>query len=284
MLGEAALAKTSGEDELNSLTGLENVKRTIREYKNQIAVAKMRGQDARNTIQPYFVMLGNPGTGKTTVARILGRIFKELGYLPSDHVVETDREDLVAGFVGQTAIKTRKVLEQALGGTLFIDEAYSLTPNRGAAEDFGKEAIDTLLKFMEDQRGRMIVVAAGYDREMRDFLNSNPGLRSRFTNIIQFSDYSTDDCVQIFAALLKSQKLSTLDEANALLATAFNALRQAPNWSNGRDVRTFLEFVLRAQAERVITTAAAPNVIAEADIATGLRFFLENKNTGASTS
>ena len=281
LLGEAALAKTSGEDELNSLTGLENVKRTIREYKNQIAVAKMRGQDARNTIQPYFVMLGNPGTGKTTVARILGRIFKELGYLPSDHVVETDREDLVAGFVGQTAIKTRKVLEQALGGTLFIDEAYSLTTSRGAAEDFGREAIDTLLKFMEDQRGRMIVIAAGYDREMRDFLNSNPGLRSRFTNIIQFSDYSTDDCIQIFAALLKSQKLSTLDEANAMLATAFNALRQAPNWSNGRDVRTFLEFVLRSQAERVITTASPPNVITEADIASGLRVFLENKNTGA---
>ena len=282
MLGEAALAKTSGEDELNSLTGLENVKRTIREYKNQIAVAKMRGQDARNTIQPYFVMLGNPGTGKTTVARILGRIFKELGYLPSDHVVETDREDLVAGFVGQTAIKTKKVLEQALGGTLFIDEAYSLTTNRGGGEDFGKEAIDTLLKFMEDQRGRMIVIAAGYDREMRDFLNSNPGLRSRFTNIIQFSDYSTDDCIQIFAALLKSQNLSTMDEATATLATAFDALRQAPNWSNGRDVRTFLEFVLRAQAERVITTASPPNVIAEADIATGLRVFLDNKNTGAS--
>jgi SpoVK/Ycf46/Vps4 family AAA+-type ATPase len=198
--------------------------------------------------------------------------------------VEADREDLVAGFVGQTAIKTRKVLEQALGGTLFIDEAYSLTSSRGVAEDFGREAVDTLLKFMEDHRGRMIVVAAGYDREMRDFLNSNPGLRSRFTNIIQFSDYSTDDCIQIFAALLKSQKLSTMDGANANLATTFNALRQAPNWSNGRDIRTFLEFVLRAQAERVITTASPPNVIAEADIATGLRVFLENKAVGASVN
>ncbi len=284
LLGEAAVAKTSAEDELSALTGLEAVKRTIREYKNQIAVARMRGQDARNVIQPYFVMLGNPGTGKTTVARILGRIFKELGYLPSDHVVEADREDLVAGFVGQTAIKTKKVLEQALGGTLFIDEAYSLTANRGVAEDFGREAVDTLLKFMEDHRGRMIVIGAGYDREMRGFLNSNPGLRSRFTNIIQFSDYSTDDCIQIFAGLLNSQKLSILDEAKANLGAAFDALRRAPNWSNGRDVRTFLEFVLRAQAERVITTAAPPSVIAEADVATGLRVFLENKTTGASLS
>jgi len=198
------------------------------------------------------------------------------------NVAETDREDLVAGFVGQTALKTRKVLDQALGGTLFIDEAYSLTSSRGVADDFGREAIDTLLKFMEDHRVRMIVVAAGHDREMRDFLNSNPGLRSRFTNIIQFSDYSTDDCIQIFEALLKSQKLSTIDRANANLATAFNSLRQAPNWSNGRDVRTFLEFVLRAQADRVVTTASSPNVIADADIATGLRVFLENKNTGAS--
>jgi SpoVK/Ycf46/Vps4 family AAA+-type ATPase len=228
-------------------------------------------------------MLGNPGTGKTTVARIMGRIFKELGYLPSDHVVEADRETLVAGFIGQTAIKTKKVLEQALGGTLFIDEAYSLDVRHGVGgEDFGREAIETLLKFMEDNRGRLVVVVAGYDAQMRGFLASNPGLRSRFTNIINFPDYSTSDCVQIFSGLARKQKLVLTDDAIAKLPAVFDALRNAPNWSNGRDVRTFLEFALRAQAGRVLASASEPNVLNDADLTSGLQTMLENKAVVAS--
>jgi SpoVK/Ycf46/Vps4 family AAA+-type ATPase len=283
LLGDAAVATTSGEDDLNSLVGMESVKRTIREYKNQIAVAKMRGQDPREILQPYFVMLGNPGTGKTTVARIMGRIFKELGYLPSDQVVESDREKLVAGYIGQTAAKTRKLLDQALGGTLFIDEAYGLDVRHDVgAEDFGREAIETLLKFMEDNRGRLVIVVAGYDAQMRRFLNSNPGLRSRFTNIINFPDYSASDCIQIFHGMVSKQGLILGSEAVASLPRMFETLLGAPNWSNGRDVRTFLEFVLRAQAGRIVDSASEPHVLSEADLAAGLSAMLENKAAGAS--
>jgi hypothetical protein len=186
--------------------------------------------------------LGNPGTGKTTVARVMGRIFKELGYLPSDHVVEADRET----------------------------EAYTLdVRHRVGGEDFGREAIETLLKFMEDNRGRLVVVVAGYDDQMRRFLTSNPGLRSRFTNIINFPDYLTSDCIQMFSGLVRKQKLVLSAEAIANMPAVFDALRSAPNWSNGRDVRTLLEFVSRAQAGRVIASASEPNVFTEADVTAG---------------
>ena len=273
---------TRGEEDLNKLIGLASVKRTVREYEALIRAAKSRGQDPRELLQPYFVMTGNPGTGKTTVARIMGRIFKEIGYLPSDHVIEASREDLVAGYIGQTAIKTREILEKSLGGTLFIDEAYSLVDRQSGGEDFGREAIETLLKFMEDNRGRLVVVAAGYDREMRNFLNSNPGLRSRFTNVINFPDYTADECVTIFLRMLQAQRFTVPDNVPARLPEVFNLLKAAPNWSNGRDVRTFLEFVARVQARRISGHPDGdPYLITQDDVEESLQEFLKNKSAGS---
>lgn len=267
--------------ELDALIGLAPVKKAVMEYGDLIKISKLRGQDPREVLQPYFVMLGNPGTGKTTVARLMGRIFKELGYLPSDQLIETDRQSLVGGYVGQTAIKTEAVLDRALGGTLFIDEAYSLV-GQAVGEDFGKEVIETLLKFMEDNRGRLVVVAAGYDNEMRLFLNSNPGLRSRFTNVISFPNYTSTECAQIFTRMVASQKLVLAQGVSGAISTAFEKLLGAPNWSNARDVRTLLEFVMRCQAER-LTSYPDPqiNVIGLADLEAAVDRFQREKLAGA---
>jgi len=282
LLGLAVQMRTSADD-LNQLIGLDAIKETVREYEALIKLAKLRGRDPRDVLQPYFVMMGNPGTGKTTVARLMGRIFKEAGYLPSDQVVEVDRGSLVAGYIGQTAIKTREALERALGGTLFIDEAYSLDVRHDVgAEDFGREAIETLLKFMEDNRGRLVVIAAGYGKEMRDFLNSNPGLRSRFTNLIQFPDYTAQECGEIFKRMIVEEKLELSAEAGQQLTEIFKTITSAPNWSNGRDVRTFLEFSLRAQARRFAGNNDAPlNTLTEQDLADALRLLMSNKQAGA---
>ena len=282
LLGSTVEVRTSA-NELNRLIGLDAIKETVREYEALIKLAKLRGRDPRDALQPYFVMMGSPGTGKTTVARIMGRIFKEAGYLPSDQVIEVDRGSLVAGYIGQTAIKTREALERALGGTLFIDEAYSLAVgNDIGANDFGREAIETLLKFMEDNRGRLVVIAAGYEKEMRVFLNSNPGLRSRFTNLIQFPDYTAQECSEIFKRMIVDEKLELSAEADQQLKEIFKTLTAAPNWSNGRDVRTFLEFALRAEARRwAAESDASPDVLTEQDLAFGLRSLMSNKQAGA---
>ena len=196
--------------ELDELIGLDHVKEEIRRLTSLLRIQRIRAERDLPTVETshHLVFTGNPGTGKTTVARLLSQIFRTLDVVTKGHLVETDRSELVAGYVGQTAVRTRAVLESALGGTLLIDEAYALA--RGGENDFGLEAIDTLVKFMEDHRDDLAVVAAGYPEEMRKLIEANPGLESRFTRTIDFPDYTDDELVAIFDSM-SSKKRYDLD-------------------------------------------------------------------------
>lgn len=240
--------------ELNILIGLPSVKQEVTHLANVIKVDQIRkSQGLRCSDRSlHLVFCGNPGTGKTTVARLLATIYKALGVVSKGHLVETDRSGMVAGYVGQTAIKTRKVLEQALGGILFIDEAYSLTKGTDS-NDFGREAIETLLKFMEDHRDDLIVIAAGYPNEMAEFVASNPGVQSRFTKTIQFEDYSPAELMEIFTVLCKESDYRLSEEAAATLATILQNAYDARNRSfgNARFVRNKFESAIARLANRV---------------------------------
>lgn len=247
---------SSAERELYSLIGLLSVKKEILSLKNVI-LAQNKRVDAGLPSVPmsyHCVFTGNPGTGKTTVARIVAQIYKDLGVIEKGHLVECDRSSLVAGYAGQTAIKTNEVIDKALDGVLFIDEAYTLARSDGQSQDaFGQEAIDTLLKRMEDDRNRLVVIVAGYTDEMKNFINSNPGLSSRFNRYIEFPDYSAAELLEIFKRLAEKQKLVLSPEfENCLKALLTHIVSKADrSFGNGRGIRNLYEKTLVNQANRL---------------------------------
>ena len=241
---------------LNKFIGLEGVKTEIRRLADFSQIQKKRHKDGLKGLpeQTYhMIFTGNPGCGKTSVARTLGPIFKQLGITRSDRVIEVDRADLVGEFIGETAQKTRRILERARGGILFIDEAYSLTWSE-SPRDFGHEAIATILKFMEDVRDDIIVIAAGYTQPMGLFVHSNPGLASRFPIHIEFSDLESDDLAQLFIATCTDHQFSLTDRAQKLLPGIISELqtKNGPDLANGRAIRSLFEQVLRRQSERLM--------------------------------
>ena len=239
--------------ELDSLIGLASVKTEVETLSNFIKIQQTRAAKGLKTssVSYHCVFTGNPGTGKTTVARILAKIYKKLGVVSKGHLVETDRAGLVAEYVGQTAVKTNKIIDSALDGVLFIDEAYSLIS--GSENDFGKEAIATLLKRMEDNRDRLIVILAGYTKNMKDFIDSNPGLQSRFNRYIEFPDYSADELLQIFEANMKKYEYHFGEGAKEHLQQYFEneVAHKDANFGNGRLVRNVFEKTLERQANRL---------------------------------
>lgn len=250
-IDEESLSKAL--EDLNNLIGIDSVKKEINETVKLAKYFALQGEDITRKLSSHLVFLGNPGTGKTTVARIYSEIFSALGILPRGHLIETDRQGLVAGYIGQTARQTSSLIDQAIGGTLFIDEAYSLVKNGDSANDFGREAIDTLLKRMEDDKGKFIVIAAGYTGEMEHFLESNPGLRSRFTKTVVFEDYNPDELHQITLAQLNSRGYSLASEAKEALRKYYTELYRNRNKSfgNARIVRNLVDEALKNQFLRI---------------------------------
>lgn len=242
----------SGMEQLNELIGLQEVKKDVSELVNLMKIQKLREEKGMNYVPTslHLVFSGNPGTGKTTVARILAQLYHEIGVLSKGQLVEVDRSGLVAGYVGQTALKTQEKIQEAMGGILFIDEAYALNKD---GQDFGQEAIDTILKAMEDNRRDFIVIAAGYTKPMESFINSNPGLKSRFNKFICFPDYTADEMMSIFEMNCRKYSYQPTDEARAAVRAKIeeHESHKGENFANARDVRNLFEAMITNQASRI---------------------------------
>ncbi len=242
-------------DEIDNMVGLAPVKAEINKVLASLEVERRRrAQNLPVSITSrHMVFTGPPGVGKTVVARALGDIYRSLGILRKGHLVEADRSQLVGGYIGQTALKTLEVCKSALDGVLFIDEAYALAGPISGGSDFGREAIETLLKYMEDHRDRLIVIVAGYPSEMRRFIESNPGLASRFTKTIAFPPYDASELCDIFRVMADAQQYALPDGFKAILTPWIETERHGDHWGNARSMRTLLEKVREAHALRTST-------------------------------
>ncbi len=247
--------------ELHSYIGLDDVKKEVETLINLVNVQKLRRENDLpvKDLSLHMVFSGNPGTGKTMIARLMARIYKSLGILSKGQLVEVDRSGLVAGYVGQTAIKTSEVIEKAKGGVLFIDEAYALT-NRGGS-DYGQEAVDTLLKAMEDNRDDLIVIVAGYTELMEAFIHSNPGLESRFNRFLRFPDYTIDEMLGIFDMRCEQSGYQLAEDARPILRDIIKLeSMDVKGFGNARGVRNLFESAVTAQANRL---ASDPEITRE---------------------
>jgi AAA+ superfamily predicted ATPase len=242
--------------ELDGLTGLGAVKREIHKQAAVLRIEGLRKEAGlgQPTITRHLVFNGNPGTGKTTVARLVAGIYRALGLLSKGQLIEVDRSELVAGYLGQTAEKTSAVVKSALGGVLFIDEAYSL-----AGDQYGKEAIDTLVKEMEDQRNDLVVIVAGYPGPMAGFIAENPGLESRFRTTLDFADYTDEELVTIFGSMAKAADYDAADDVLGQLRAVLGTTERGPAFGNARFVRNALEAAIGRQAWR-LRDVPAPSV------------------------